>query len=81
MVAVDPMHRSHGLGKALTVAVLRRFRERGFRRAVLQTDDFRLPAIRLYLGFGFRPSMTHESHPGRWREIYRQLGIAEQKPG
>jgi GNAT superfamily N-acetyltransferase len=80
MVAVDPMHRGHGLGKALTVAVLRRFRGRRFKRAVLQTDDFRLAAIRLYLSLGFRPWFTHESHEARWREVYQELGIpAEQQ--
>jgi len=75
MVAVDPVHQGHGLGRALTLAVLHRFRERGFRRAVLQTDDFRLPALRLYLTFGFRPRFTHESHEARWRAVYGELGI------
>jgi len=76
MVAVDPMHQGHGLGRALTLAVLHRFRQRGFRRAVLQTDDFRLPALRLYLNLGFRPRFSHESHEGRWREVYRELGVS-----
>jgi len=76
MVAVDPMHHGHGLGRALTLAVLHRLRARGFRRAVLQTDDFRVPALRLYLSMGFRPRFTHESHEARWRDIYETLGIA-----
>jgi len=76
MVAVDPMHQGRGLGRALTLAVLHRFRQRGFRRAVLQTDDFRLPAIRLYLSLGFRPRLSHESHQARWRAVYRELGVS-----
>jgi mycothiol synthase len=78
MVAVDPRHQGRGLGRALTVAVLYRFRELGMRRAVLQTDDFRLPAIRLYLGLGFRPRLTHEGHQVRWREVYHKLGRQEE---
>jgi mycothiol synthase len=74
MVAVDPSHRGKGLGRALTVAVLRRFRELGYRAATLQTDDFRLSAIRLYLGLGFHPAMTDESHPARWEAVLVQLG-------
>lgn len=74
MVAVDPAHRGRGLGRLLLVAVLRRMRDKGDRAAVLTTDDFRLPAISLYLSLGFRPSLTHESHPERWREVYRRLG-------
>lgn len=76
MVAVDPMHQGNGLGRALTVAVLHRLRERGFKRAVLETDDWRLPAIRLYLSLGFKPVFRHESHEPRWREINEKLGIA-----
>lgn len=74
MVAVDQAHRGRGLGRLLMVAVLHRMREKGDRAAVLTTDDFRLPAISLYLSLGFRPSLTHESHPERWQEIHRRLG-------
>ncbi len=73
MVAVDPAHRGKQLGKALVVAVLRRFRELRYHTATLRTDDHRLPAIRLYLGLGFHPVMTHESHPGRWEAVYENL--------
>jgi mycothiol synthase len=74
MVAVDPQHQGRGLGRALTLAVLHRLRERGYRRAVLETDDWRLPALRLYLSLGFRPRISHQSHEQRWREVYRRLG-------
>jgi len=80
MVAVDPAHQGRGLGRALTLSVLHRLRERGYRRAVVQTDDWRLPAIRMYLGLGFRPRMTHESHENRWREIHRKLGRPKEAP-
>jgi len=78
MLAVDPVHQGHGLGKALMLSVLHRLHKKGFRRAVLQTDDFRLPAIRLYLGLGFRPRFTHDSHQGRWNRVYQEIGLPQQ---
>jgi mycothiol synthase len=76
MLAVDPAHRGLGLGRALLAAVLRRLKEAGCQAAALSTDDFRLAAIRLYLAFGFRPKATHESHAGRWREVFGRLGLS-----
>jgi mycothiol synthase len=73
MVAVAPQHRGRGLGRALVLALLHRFRQLGLRRAVLLTDDHRLPAIGTYLGLGFRPRLTHESHEERWREVSARL--------
>jgi len=78
MVAVAPEHRGGGLGRALVVAVLHRLREVGARSAGLKTDDFRRAAIRIYLGVGFRPVLNHESHLGRWRAVYQELGIEEE---
>ena len=77
MVAVDADHRGRGLGRVLTLAVLHRLRDRGYTRAVLQTDDVRLPAIRVYLSLDFRPRLTHESHEARWLEVRRNLGATE----
>jgi mycothiol synthase len=73
MVCVRPEHRGRRLGYWLTLAVLHYFRNRGFKRAILDTDDFRLPAIRVYLDLGFEPELTHASHPGRWDAVARAL--------
>jgi ribosomal protein S18 acetylase RimI-like enzyme len=78
MVAVSASHRGHGLGRALIVASLRRFREGGYREVVLKTDDFRLSAIRLYLDLGFRPVFSHHSHAARWQTVYQQLGLSQE---
>jgi mycothiol synthase len=69
MVCVRPEHRGHGLGYQLTLQVLHRLHDRGFANAWLDTDDFRLPAIRAYLALGFEPVLTHPSHPDRWRAV------------
>jgi len=79
MVAVAPEHRGRGLGRLLVLFALRRFCEQGIARARLQTDDVRLPAIKIYLGVGFRPLLTHESHLERWRKVYRNLGLDSEE--
>jgi tRNA-Thr(GGU) m(6)t(6)A37 methyltransferase TsaA len=66
MVCVLPEHRGHGLGYWLSLAVLHRFAERGFQHAGLNTDDFRLAAVKTYLELGFQPEHTHPGDAERW---------------
>jgi mycothiol synthase len=79
MVAVAPPYRGRGLGRCISLAALLHMRERGCREAVLDTDDLRLPAIRMYLGLGFVPEMVGADHAERWRAIFAELGAA--RPG
>ena len=73
MVATDEKHRGRGLGRALCVAVLRYFREKGFKRVRLSTDDHRLPAIKIYLDLGFEPVIVDELHRQRWQDVRAAL--------
>ncbi len=73
MVAVAPEHRGHKLGYWLTLRVLHRFQERGMRAAILDTDDFRLSAIVLYLRLGFVPRPRHPTHVRRWRAVLEAI--------
>ncbi len=73
MVGVLPDHRGRRLGYVLSLATLHRFRERGLRAAMLDTDDFRLSAIRAYLDLGFQPEHRHPSHPERWAVVLAAL--------
>ncbi len=73
MVCVHPEHRGFGLGYWLSLSVLHRLRERGFRSVQLLTDDVRLPAIHIYLKLGFAPHMSHPSYPGRWEAVMETL--------
>ncbi|HYF65934.1 MAG TPA: GNAT family N-acetyltransferase [Herpetosiphonaceae bacterium] len=71
-------HRDHGrrgLSAALMQRLLVDFAARGYGDAVLETDDFRLPAIRLYLKLGFIPVyQAHgEDHTARWSAIFQRL--------
>lgn len=74
MVAVAPRYRGRGLGRCISLAALLHMRERGCDEAVLDTDDFRLPAIRTYLALGFVPDMLAADHAERWRAISGELG-------
>ena len=72
MVCVLPEHRGKQLGYLLTLAVLRYFHDHGFKQVVLQTDDFRVPAIKAYLRLGFEPLFTDDTHPDRWKKLLDQ---------
>jgi mycothiol synthase len=72
-VGVSPEHRSRGLGEAVSVACLHAFTELGCKDAVLETDDFRIPAIRMYQKLGFHPVHRSESHIERWAAIASEL--------
>jgi len=73
-VAGDPAHRGKGLGYVVCAAVTRRFLEAGYRRIYLQTDDWRLPALKTYLKLGWVPFLFQADMPGRWRTVCETLG-------
>jgi mycothiol synthase len=60
-----------GLGKAITLRVLQGFVERGLDKAVLNTADFRLAAVRLYLQLGFIPEYREDSERSAWSALFR----------
>ena len=72
-VGVHAAHRGRGLGRAVVLAVLDRFRALGCRDAVLETDPPRLPAIRVYLDLGFHPEPRAPEDDARWRGILDRL--------
>lgn len=74
MVGVRSSARGHGLGRIVVHAALLDMAARGFTKAGLTTDDFRIPAICTYLSLGFEPAMDHESYPERWKKIYEIIG-------
>lgn len=72
-----PEHRGLGLGRLVCSAVVRYLIDKGYSRVILFTDDWRLPAIGLYLSMGFEPQMTRDDMPGRWESIRRNLEAGE----
>ena len=73
MVGVDPEARGIGAGRLIALAALHSLAARGYKTAVLSTDDERIPAISLYMSLGFEPIYTHESHQHRWEQILPKL--------
>lgn len=76
MVGVASAHTGHKLGKWVSLAVLIYFREHGFRCAMLDTDDFRIPAIKTYLNLGFVPVYIEDGQPKRWQVIFEKLKLS-----
>lgn len=74
MVGVAPSRRGLGLGALVSLATLHWFRDHGFRRALLNTDDWRLPAIAIYLKLDFEPVLFDDEHRERWNAVREKLG-------
>ena len=65
--------RGKSLGKLVTLAALHRLRERGFSRAMLGTQTWRLPAIAAYMRLGFRPWPDERAPQSVWDETLARL--------
>ena len=72
-VATHPDHQGRGLGRATCTAVSRYLVAQGCETVQLLTDDWRLPAIHLYLSMGFEPVMSRRDMPERWAAIMSEL--------
>ena len=73
-------HRGKGLGDVVSLAVLQRLREIGKQSCWLETDDWRIPAIKTYIKYGFRKIITHDSHAARWAMVEKICRSGEQAP-
>jgi mycothiol synthase len=74
-VAVDPEHRGRGLGQVVSAAATRRLLEAGYTDIYMETDDWRLPAIKVYLVMGWVPFLFQSDMPGRWKLVLEKLGM------
>jgi mycothiol synthase len=72
-VAGDARHAGHGLGVAVCAAVMRSFHEANVARVYLLTDDWRLPAIKVYLKLGWAPFLFAPDMEERWKVVCEQL--------
>lgn len=73
-VGVLPFHSGKGLGRQITLATMYKMAEEGRKSAVLETDDFRIPAIIVYLKLGYKPKIVHENQIERWKYILEGIG-------
>lgn len=72
-VGAHPDHAGRKLGYITTLSTLHEFVKAGKSEAILNTDDFRLPAIRVYLQLGFIPQYPEPDHHERWMCIFMRL--------
>ena len=77
MVGVLPEYTGKKLGYHVSLAALYEMASEGKKSAVLQTDDFRIPAIKTYWNLGFKPMLVHENQVKRWNDISVKLNLPE----
>lgn len=68
-VAILPRMQGKGLSKPLMSVVLRRMQELGHDRACIVTSAVRIPALNLYLQFGFRPEIRSCDDLHLWKHL------------
>ncbi|MBM3236746.1 GNAT family N-acetyltransferase [Candidatus Poribacteria bacterium] len=73
MVGVMPEHQGHGLGYLVSLATLHFFKEHGFQEAMLDTDDWRIPALITYVRLGFEPVLRDDGQRHRWALIFSKF--------
>ena len=77
MVGSLPECRGKGVGKMLGNIGEHVLKTAGMQTASLKTDDFRIPAIKVYLGVGFRPDLSNEDFVQRWDAIFSVIQVSK----
>ena len=72
-LAVLRQFQGRGLGKSLLGAVCRRLREQAYQRACVVTSTGRLPAVSLYLQYGFEPEIRSDAEHLVWEKVFAAL--------
>jgi GNAT superfamily N-acetyltransferase len=72
-VAILPAWQGQGLAKPLLSLTCQRLKALGHQRVYLTTESARIPALNLYLKFGFKPFITSSPEEQLWRDLAEQL--------
>ena len=72
-VAMVPSAQGKGLAKPMLTAALDEMIKRGYSEAWLETNTLRLPALNLYLSFGFRPHLSDSVQKDAWQMVSPHL--------
>jgi GNAT superfamily N-acetyltransferase len=72
-LAIHRQYQGRGLGKPLLGAICHRLHELGHDRACVITSTGRLPAVSLYLQFGFQPEIRSDTDRIVWKRITDHL--------
>ena len=67
-------HRGTGAGQATIAAATQSLTKHAPSYSYLSTDDFRIPAISIYLKLGWKPLLYQDDMPRRWATIFGLLG-------
>lgn len=72
-VVLHENYRSKGLSKPLLSFACQSLKELGHTQAYLTTDTQLIPALGLYLKFGFEPEIKNEVDQHAWDSVYKTL--------
>ncbi|OGF46636.1 MAG: hypothetical protein A2452_11275 [Candidatus Firestonebacteria bacterium RIFOXYC2_FULL_39_67] len=72
-VSILPEEQGKGLSKPMLSISLMRMKELGHKNAYLTTQPPKLPAISLYLKFGFKPQLRNVGDAIIWEKIFAEL--------
>ncbi len=72
-VAIVPSSHGLGLAKPLMTIACERLKSLGHERAYLTTSTSRIPAVNLYLKFGFTPEIASKEDWEAWRLVQDQI--------
>lgn len=67
-VAIHPDYQGQGLSKPMMSVAMARLKQ-SHERCFLDTSTGRIPAIKLYLDFGFIPDLSRENSREAWTEV------------
>ncbi len=72
-IATHPEHRRKGLAASLIKQLFEDFKERDYETAWLNTQTFRIAAIKAYLNLGFIPVYTKKNDELIWSTFFQNL--------
>ena len=67
-VAIHPDYQGRGLSKPMMSVAMSRLKQ-SHERCFLDTSTARIPAIKIYLDFGFTPALLDENSQQAWAEV------------
>ena len=68
-----PTMPAKGLGMAVSASVVRRLLQAGYRNIYLNTEDWRLAALSIYLKLGWVPLLYMSDMEERWRDVCAKI--------
>lgn len=77
MVGTRREAKGFGAGGAVCAACINYATQHGITRMRLKTDEFRLPAIKIYLRLGFLPDLFQADMRERWIGVMKDLQLKE----